>query len=47
MLHEAGKKDETQLVLFLNKYANQMPKIMLRYATEKLSKNFLNHAQKI
>ncbi len=37
MLREAGKKDETQLKLFLNKYANKMPRTMLRYSIEKFS----------
>lgn len=38
MLREAGKKDESKLRLFLHDYAHKMPKTMLRYAVEKLSK---------
>lgn len=37
MLREAGKKDEARLISFLCEYAHQMPKIMQRYAMEKLS----------
>ncbi len=38
MLREAGKKDEARLLSFLCDYAHQMPKTMLRYAMERLSK---------
>lgn len=38
MLREVGKKDETRLISFLCDHASQMPKTMLRYATERLSK---------
>ncbi len=38
MLREAGKKDEAMLISFLFKYAHHMPKTMLRYAMERLSK---------
>ena len=38
MLREAGKKDETRLISFLSDHAKQMPKTMLRYAIERLSK---------
>jgi 3-methyladenine DNA glycosylase AlkD len=38
MLREAGKKDETRLISFLSDHAKQMPKTMLRYAMERLSK---------
>jgi 3-methyladenine DNA glycosylase AlkD len=38
MLREAGKKDEARLISFLCNHAHQMPKTMLRYAMERLSK---------
>jgi 3-methyladenine DNA glycosylase AlkD len=38
MLREAGKKDETKLINFLSEHAKRMPRIMLRYAMERLSK---------
>ena len=38
MLREAGKKDEARLISFLCDHVNQMPKTMLRYATERLSR---------
>lgn len=38
MLREAGKKDEARLISFLCDHAHQMPKTMLRYAIERLSK---------
>lgn len=36
MLREAGKKDETRLKEFLDKYASTMPRTMLRYSLERL-----------
>lgn len=36
-LREAGKKDPERLIAFLDKYAASMPRVMLRYAIEKLS----------
>ena len=38
MLREAGKKDQPQLVDFLNHFAPKMPRTMLRYAIEKFPK---------
>ena len=37
MLREVGKRDEMALVRFLEQYATQMPRTMLRYAIEKFS----------
>ena len=37
-IREAGKKDETKLREFLDKYADSMPRVTLRYAIEKLDK---------
>ncbi len=38
MLREVGKRDKATLTQFLDKYAPQMPRVMLRYSIEKLSK---------
>ncbi len=35
-IREAGKKDQPRLVRFLEKHARSMPRVMLRYAMEKL-----------
>ncbi|MEY4464186.1 MAG: hypothetical protein RLZZ81_1157 [Pseudomonadota bacterium] len=35
MLREAGKKDEKQLIDFLDRYISQMPRTAVRYAIEK------------
>ncbi|WP_341791040.1 DNA alkylation repair protein [Rickettsia endosymbiont of Gonocerus acuteangulatus] len=35
MLREAGKKDEKQLIEFLNRHISQMPRTTLRYAIER------------
>lgn len=37
MLREAGKRDQSVLIEFLEQYANIMPRTMLRYSIEKLS----------
>jgi 3-methyladenine DNA glycosylase AlkD len=42
-LREAGKKDQSRLRQFLNKYAATMPRSTLRYAIEKLDKADRTH----
>lgn len=37
MLRELGKKDIEELYSFLDKYANKMPRVMLRYSIERLT----------
>lgn len=39
MLREVGKRDETTLCGFLDKYAHKMPRTMLRYSLERLPEN--------
>jgi len=34
MLREVGKQDQQALINFLDQYAPQMPRVMLRYAIE-------------
>jgi 3-methyladenine DNA glycosylase AlkD len=36
MLREAGKHDEPRLIAFLERHASVMPRVMLRYAIERL-----------
>ena len=36
-IREAGKKDEKRLLRFLDQHASTMPRVMLRYAVEKLA----------
>jgi 3-methyladenine DNA glycosylase AlkD len=43
MLREAGKKNEADLIEFLDQYAAQMPRTMLRYAIEKLPESKRKH----
>ena len=43
LLREVWKKDEEVLKVFLDKYANKMPRTMLRYAIEKLSESERKH----
>lgn len=42
-LREAGKRDEKQLLTFLDKHASKMSRITLRYAVEKLDKETKEH----
>ncbi|WP_395477645.1 DNA alkylation repair protein [Rickettsia endosymbiont of Pantilius tunicatus] len=43
MLREAGKRDEKQLIEFLNRHISQMPRTMLRYAIERFSEETRKH----
>lgn len=38
-IREAGKKEESKLLAFLDKHARTMPRVTLRYAVEKLDKD--------
>jgi 3-methyladenine DNA glycosylase AlkD len=39
MLREAGKKDQSKLIAFLEQHAHKMPRTMLRYSIEKFQEN--------
>ena len=43
MLREMGKRDEATLIYFLDKFAAQMPRTMLRYSIEKLDEELRKH----
>jgi len=43
LLREAGKKDRTRLLRFLDRYAAVMPRVILRYAIEHLSDEQRTH----
>jgi 3-methyladenine DNA glycosylase AlkD len=36
MLREVGKRDQPRLIAFLERHAHEMPRVMLRYAVERL-----------
>jgi 3-methyladenine DNA glycosylase AlkD len=38
MLREVGKRDKSKEISFLDKHHKTMPRVMLRYAIERLSK---------
>ncbi|NLX80287.1 MAG: DNA alkylation repair protein, partial [Proteiniphilum sp.] len=43
LLREVGKRDEAVLTNFLDTYSKQMPRTMLRYSIEKLTKEQRTH----
>lgn len=43
MLREIGKRDQNLLLSFLDKYCRQIPRVMLRYAIEKLDPKTREH----
>lgn len=43
MLREAGKQNQQQLEFFLEQFAPQMPRVMLRYAIEKFPETLRQH----
>lgn len=46
MLREMGKRDKDLLLQFLDKYAREMPRTMLRYSIEKLTEEERKHYMK-
>lgn len=46
MLREMGKRDKDLLLQFLDKYAREMPRTMLRYSIEKLTEEERRHYMK-
>lgn len=46
-IRHAGIKGKTQLLSFLDKHAATMPRVMLRYAIEKLRTNEKAHYMKL
>jgi 3-methyladenine DNA glycosylase AlkD len=46
-IREAGKRDKAQLLHFLDKHAPTMPRVMLRYALEKLDSKTKDHYMKL
>jgi 3-methyladenine DNA glycosylase AlkD len=46
-LRFAGDKDKKRLLKFLDKYASTMPRVTLRYATEKFDKKLREHYLKL
>ena len=46
-IREAGKRDEEQLIGFLDRFAGTMPRVTLRYAVEKFDKKVKEHYLKI
>ncbi len=47
MLREMGKRDLSKLISFLDKFASTMPRTMLRYSIEKLTKEQKTHYMKM
>jgi 3-methyladenine DNA glycosylase AlkD len=46
-IREAGKRDNKMLIQFLDKHAHAMPRVMLRYAIEKLDKKKRDYYLKV
>jgi len=47
MLREMGKRDEKELIKFLDKHHKKMPRTMLRYAIERLDEDRRKHYLRI